>query len=891
MTRFYRAALRLLPAGVRERHGAQMAAVFDDLIGEAMRRGGRRRAARVTAREVAALAWFAWCEHRGAPPPRRIDERVFTWPAAPSGRPSMVSSVMQDLRYAARMLGRTPGFTVVCVLTMALAIGANTAIFSVVHAVLLEQLPYRDPARIVVLGQTDGAATTLGSTTPGNYYDWAAGATAFESMAGYAYTLRTVRWNGQAERVLGAVTVGDLFAVVGRTAAAGRTYTAQEDHPGAAPAVVLSARFARRLFGDDTAIGRALDIGDMSWTVVGVMPDDFAFPDFDAEYWIPARFDAAFAGNRDQYFLRAVARLEDGQSPAQAQVQLDTVMDRIRLAHPQATQSARALVQPMHEVLVGNVRVRLLVLLGAVAAVLLIACANIGNLLMARAGTRRREMAVRQALGARPARLLRQMLTESTLLAVVGGLAGVGLGALMLDALRALLPEDLPRAQGIALDPAVLAFGAAATMAAGFAFGLAPALQLATGGPADALRERTSGGGSRRLRVALVVSEVALTLILLAGAGLLVRSFGKLVDVDPGFRRSPMLTFGVALSGSAYQAPEQRVAFFDTLRDRLRTLPGVEDVTMSSTLPVAGRGIGAWFNILDRPLPPEQTPPAVPYRVVSPGYFAALGIPLLRGRVLDDTDTRDGRRAVVISASVARRFWPDADPIGARIYLGAPDNRLIPDGEIVGVVGDVKQVDLAEADPQAVYLPHRVMPSWNSFTIALRTTVPPETLAAAARAEVQRLDAGVPLVRVQTLDDIVARSTAAARASMLLSGLFAGLALILAVVGVFGVLSYTVTQRLAELSIRMALGATTRHVRRQILGTGMAPVLTGVILGLAGALGLSRFMESLLFGVTATDPAIFAGAALLLAAVAAVASYLPARRAARVDPMSVLRPE
>jgi putative ABC transport system permease protein len=892
MTALYRAALRLLPEDVRDRHGTQMAAVFADLVRDAQARRGVKGVVRVTVAEIAALVWFAWCARRGVTRPRRIDERLLSWSLEPQGRSFMFGSVAQDIRYAVRLLRRTPGFTLVCVVTMALAIGANSAIFSAVNGVLVKGLPYHDAERIVVLGHLNAGFDGLGSTTPGNFYDWQARADGFDSMAAFGYTERILTWGGNVDRVLGALSAGSIFDVLGRSATEGRAFTAADDHPGAPAIIVLSHSLARRLFGERSAVGRTIGVGGVTSTVVGVMPPDFTFPDYDAQFWIPARFDAQFRGNRDQYFLQAVARLKPGVTLEQARAQLDTVMDAIRRDYPQFTQNARGGVVPMKDLLVDNVRTQLLTLMSAVVFILLIACANLGNLLLARASTRRREIAVRQALGARPGRLVRQMLTESIMLALAGGLAGLALGYVMLDVLVTWLPQDLPRANEISLDRVVVGFTVAASLASGVAFGLLPALQLARRSPMDDARDGTRGSRRvGRMRGTLVAAEVALALMLLAGAGLLVRSFNNLLEVDPGFSATRLLTFRVGVPMDVYKTPQQRVTFFEELRARVRRLPGVQAAAMTSYLPVTGYGTGAWFNILDRPVPADRTPPGVAYRVVSADFFQTLGVPLLRGRLLRDDDRRDGTRAVVISQAIAKRFWPDEDPLGKRIYLGAPDNRLFPDAEIVGVVGDVAQLSLDTGGGETVYGTHRLMPFWGTFTFAVRTAVDPASLTSAIRAQLREIDPEVPMFAVRTIDEVLALSRAPARSSMLLVGLFATLALLLAVIGVFGVLSYSVTQRTTELGIRMALGASARSVKLLVLGQGMRPVVAGVAVGIAGALGLTRFMATLLFGVTPTDPATFAAVAMLLAATAALASYIPARRATRVDPVAVLRRE
>jgi putative ABC transport system permease protein len=896
MTRLYRTALRLLPVAVRERHGREMERVFASLLRDARVHRGWPGMLHSAVRELAALLWFAWCEHRGAPSPPRIDERLMAWPTdraavgSSPGLAQLVSSIGQDVRYAIRGAIRTPGFTLVCLCTMALAIGANTAIFSVVNAVLLHPLPFEKPERIVVLGHLEKGAEELSTTSPGNFYDWQAQSTAFEHMAAFDYTDRTVTWDGNAERVLGVTSVGSIFEVLGRQAAHGRTFVASEDRPGSDGVVVLSLRLARRIFGRDDPIGQALNIGGKTHTVLGVMPADFAFPDWDAQYWVPAGFDAAFRDNRDQYFLEALGRLRPGVSIEQARAQIDTIMDGIRRRFPQHTENARAGVVGMKDLLVKDVRLRLLMLMGAVLFILLISCANLGNLLLARAATRREEMALRQALGARPLRLARQMVTESVLLAVGGGVIGLGTGAVLLRALVSWLPDDLPRAGGIGMDPDVLAFTAVVSVLSGLAFGLFPAWHAAGGAGVAALGERSRGSvRAPWVRSTFVATEVALALVLLLGAGLLVRSFARLSDVKPGFRSDRLLTMSVGLPTNVYREAAARQAFFENALERLRRMPGVTGVAMASTLPVSGRGVGAWFNILDRPLQPTQTPPAVPYRVVDPGYLRQLGIPLLRGRDFTSGDRLDGTRAVIVSESVARRFWPREDPLGKKIYLGAPDNRLFPEGEIVGIAADVKQTGLDEDRPEAAYVPFAVMPYWSQFSFAIRTSGDPAGLALAARRQIRAIDPSIPASDVRTMQEIVARSVAPARSSMLLVGLFAGVALLEALVGVFGVLSYTVSQRTKELGIRMALGARARDVVWLVLVGGMRPVLAGIGIGLAGGLAVTRYLHSLLFGVTPSDPATFIAAALMLGAVAALASYWVARRATRVDPIGALK--
>lgn len=889
--RLYRAALHLLPTADRRQHGAAMAAVFADVVRDARRRAGWRGVLRATVAEGVDLVRFAAAAHRGRPRPRRLDDRRVASEQSPGARLPGFTALLSEFRYAARALARSPGFTLVCAATIALAIGANTAIFAVFHAVVVKALPFADADRVVVLGHHTRGRDGLDTTTPGNLADIRAGATGFTSIAGFASTERLVTVDGTTERLRGCLSVGSVFDVLGRAAADGRTLTEADDDPAADPVVVVSSRLARRLFGATRAVGRTLTINALPHTVVGVMPPDFAFLDFDDEYWVPARFDPAFRQNRDQYFLRGIARLAPGVDIAQARAQVNTVMDGIRRAFPQYTENVVAAVEPAKTVVLDGVERRLEMLMAAVGLVLLIACANLGNLLLARATERRREMAVRQALGAGAARLVRQTLVESLLLAWLGGALGVGLAVALVRVLTALLPQDLPRLPGVAVDAPVVAFAVVVSCAAGLVFTIIPAVPLVLRSPLQWLQSGARGTTREGLaRHGLVVSQLALALVLLVGAGLLARSFAALLQVPPGFDPARLLTFTVSVASPVYADRDARRALFERVATDLERLPGVRAVTLTTTLPVAGRGNGAWFTMLDRPWPADQTPPGVPNRVVRANYFAAMGVPILRGRAFAAEDGTPGHQAVVISESIARRFFADRDPLGRRIYMGAPDNRVVPESVIVGIAADVKQTGLDEATSETVYVPHRMAPGPGSMTIAVRTAVPPEHLVTQARAVVRRADPGAAVLRVESMDDVLRRATAPARSSMLLVGLFAGAALLLALVGVFGVLSYTVSRRTTEFSIRIALGATAGDVRWHVLGHGARPVALGIALGLMGALLLARFMSSLLFGVAPADPLTLASVATLMGVTALAAAYVPARRATRVDPAQALRP-
>jgi putative ABC transport system permease protein len=650
--------------------------------------------------------------------------------------------------------------------------------------------------------------------------------------------------------------------------------------------VVLSHATWRQFFGADPAIvGRTITLGAVSPTVIGVMPESFRFPDGAQQFWMPSRMPAEFRANRDQYMFGVVARMKPAVTMETASAELATVSARLRTDWPQYNTKLRLGAIPLREAIIGSDQRPLYLLMGAVGLVLLIACANIGNLLLARAAGRRREIAVRQALGAGTGRIARQMLTESILLGLLGGIAGVFMGRWLLSVLVNSSTIGLPRIEEIGLDGRVLLFTLAISVLAGIAFGMLPALRLASGRAAEALRTGVrSAGGDRWTRHVLVVSELALAVVLLAGAGLLLRSFALLQRVDPGFPIERLLTFTVS-------PREANPVFFQQSLDRIRALPGVRDAAIISQLPVTGRGIGAWFNMYDRPVGPNETPPAVAYRVASPDYFRTTGVPLRRGRLTTAEDRLDNHPSVLINEALAKQYWPDGDPIGRDIYLGAPDNRIFPRATVVGVVGDTKDAGLSSAALPTVFIPAAMVPMWRSFSFIIRTEVEPMTLATPVRGQIRALDASMPIRDMQSMDDILSTAVGPARWSMTLLGLFAAMALVLAAVGIFGVLSFTVAQRTRELGIRMALGAAPGAVQRMVLGQGMILAITGVVLGLGGALALTRLMSSMLYGVEATDPLTYGGVAVVLIGVAGLASYLPARRATEVSPLVALQSE
>jgi len=771
--------------------------------------------------------------------------------------------------------------------------------------VLLRPLDYPDPDRLYFIQHVlVSDRTQQGSTTPGNFYDIQRAATTMR-LAAIQTSTATLTGRGEPERLQGVGSAGSALEVLGVPPQLGRIFTEADDRIGAPKVVVISDRLWRRIFdGRADAIGQTLMLGGEPLTVVGVMPRGFTFPDTTIDLWAPMQMNAEMRTSRTEYFLTLVGRLAPGATPGAARAELDAIMERLRKEFPQANGTLGLDAQPLREALVGNVSDLLWILMASVGCVLLIACANLANLLLARATGRGREIAVRQAIGAGRARLVRQLLVESLLLALLGGVVGMLVGKLFLTALVAWLPAGIPRIEQASVDMRVLAFTLVTAAMTGLFFGLAPALQLSRRAPAMVLREdvRTSSGRAP-LRALLVVGELAVALVLLTGAGLLIRSFVLVQRVDPGFKTDRVLTFQARMEGPAYQKAPARIAFVNGVVERLKTLPGVTDAAASSYAPIVGRGTGAWFNVIARPWPPGTTPPGVPYRVITADYFKAMQIPLVRGRLLTDRDGLDGTPSVVISESVARRFWPaedlsrrsgnaaKADPVGADIYLGAPDNKLFDRATVVGIVKDVQLSGLGGSLTDAVYGLNTLMPWWRNFTFTVRTSGEPIALAGSARQIVRDADPSIAITGMQAMTDIMRTSIAPTRASMLLLALFAGVALVMAAVGVFGVMSYAVNLRSREMGIRLALGARPAEVRRMVVADGMKQALVGVVLGAAGAAWLTRMMASMLFGVSPGDPATLALASAVLLVTAALACYLPARRATRVDPLIVLRTE
>lgn len=805
----------------------------------------------------------------------------------------MTAALIQDLRYAVRSLRASPGFTAAALATLAISIGANAAIFSVVRGVILKPLPFKDPGRLVAVGEeVAGDLTSVNSTSPGTFYDWRARSDAFESLSAFSTFMATLVGHGEAERVQGTISAGSVLETLGVPAEHGRLLAVADDRFGRPGAIVVSHALATRLFGHAaSAVNRSLTLNSQAYNIVGVMPAGFHFPDGDTQFWMSAQFNNGLRYERTEYFLVGLGRLRRTHTTETASAQLNTVMAQIRAEHP-GLQDGPVAVRDLRTVFVSSVRVPMLLLMGAVSCVLLVACANLANLLLARATSRSREIAIRQALGAGTGRILRQLCTESVVLAAAGGVLGLLAARWILGVLVAQLPAGTPRVEEIALDAVVATSTIGMSALCGLLFGLSPALFLLGGRPSTALREiGRAADGRLRVRAVLVAAEVAMAMMLLVAAGLLLRSFVALQQVDPGVRTDRLLTFQMSFQGPLYP-PARRPAALQRALGAFGRLPGIQGAAAINQLPVTGSGISAWLNIVGRPAPQGRNPDSVVYRVVTPNYFSVAGLKLVRGRWFQDTDTRQQSRAVIIDEALARRYWPNEDPLGRQIILGAvPDNVLFPDARIVGVVSSVRQMGLGADPPGLVYLPHRLVPMWGGFSIMLRTSGDPRTVIADVRSTLREFDPSIALANVRTMDEILAQSVAPTRLPLMLVGVFAALALGLASLGVFGVLSYAVNRRRQEMGIRLTLGAAPRSLRLLVLRDGMIPVAAGIAAGSAGALAVGSVLEGMLFNVRPADPATFVAVGLVLLVFAAAACYLPARRATKVDPLVVLRTE
>ncbi len=805
-----------------------------------------------------------------------------------------IETAWRDIRFGMRSLLHSPVFSIVTILSLALGIGANTAIFSVVNGLLLRPLPYPESERIVDVWHKPPQQSFPGldkfSVSPANYLDWKAQSSVFEQIATYTYSGFSLSTTNEPLPLIGAAVSSDFFSVLRTNASQGRTFIPDEEQPGRDQVAVISDGLWRRAFGGDpNMIGRTLTINSRSFTVVGIMPAGFEFPR-DAELWVPLAWDDKERQIRSIHDYLVVARLKPNVSKEQAQAEMSTISSRLEQQYPEENKGWGAVVIPLREDIVGDLRVALLVLFCAVGFVLLIACANVANLMLARAANRQKEMAVRIALGAGRARLIRQLLTESVLLAAAGGVLGLLLA--MLGSKLLVQLGSLPNSGEIGLDTWALGFTVLVSLAAGIGIGIVPSLQFTRTNLSDTLKQgsgRTGGSPIKQhTRKALVISEVALSLVLLIGAGLMIRSFWKLQNVNPGFDTENALTMSVALTPLRYPGPQQQLAFLDRAIEQIRAVPGVVAVGATTTIPLGGGGSTQPFSIEGRPAGSVAEQPMAQTRYITPDYFRAIGIPLRQGRSFSDHDRDNSVPVVIISEAMARRFWPGENPIGKRL---TPSFHLEQGArEIVGIVGDVKASGLDVDSSAMMYLPYKQSPRpFMSFVV--RTASKPESLVQPVSTAIYSIDKEQALTNIRTMDQVLTESLSGRRFNMTLLLTFAGVALMLAAVGVYGVMNYTVMLRKRELGIRMALGAGRMDVLRLVLGQGLTLTLIGVGAGLLSAYALTRLMASLLYGVTATDYVTFASVSALLVTVGMAASYIPARRATKVNPTIALRSE
>jgi putative ABC transport system permease protein len=809
-----------------------------------------------------------------------------------------MDTLFQDIRYAIRLCLRTPGFTAVAAIALALGIGANTAIFTIVNAVLLEPLPFRDPARLVVLWETNARRPgRLNVVGPANYLRWRERATAFEDMAAFADTRLVLTGGAAPEEVTAQFAIGDVFAVMGVAPLIGRTFTPEEMADPNATVTVLSHAFWQRRFGSDPAIvGRPVPLNGKPTTIVGVMPPDVrllmksnSLVGKPNDVWVPLPLPASARNPRGRS-ISVIARLKPEVDVAQAQTQMTTIAAGLAAEFPAFDTGWSVRVLPLREELAGDLRPALLMLAGAVAFVLLIACANVANLLLARGAVRQREIAIRTALGAGRTRVIRQLLTESLVLGLAGGALGLLVAQWGLDALLALSPIDIAQVGDVRLSSPVLAFTATISLLTAVVCGLAPALEGARADVQESLKDgaRQIGSGvrHRRLRNAFVIAEVALAVVLLAGAGLLLRSFSSLQSVNPGLDTSNVLTMRVALPGGKYDQPDKTLRFYEEAVRKVTSAPGVESVGIISYLPFTGLGAGTSFTIVGQPPPLPGQNHVTDVTVCDNGYLQTMRVPLVKGRQFTDREMREKSNVVIVNEALAKRYFPGEDPIGKQLVIAMTEPNVPT--EIIGIVGNAKFNDLRAEVRPASYWPHPQLP-YTAMTFTVRTTGDPMALASLVQREIQSVDKDQPVSDVRTMNQWVARSLAQARFSSLLLAIFAALALVLASIGIYGVMSYTVGQRTSEIGIRLALGAESRDILGMIVGSAMRLAGLGLAIGVVLALALSRTLTSLLYETTGSDPLTFAVVVGVLGAVALLASYLPARRASRIPPVEALR--
>jgi putative ABC transport system permease protein len=814
-----------------------------------------------------------------------------------------MSILPPDIRYALRQIRKAPGFTLVAVITLALGIGANTAIFSVVNGALLRSLPFRDADRVIRVWHTPPASSFPGITTfavsPANFLDWQAQNHVFSSMAIYGYHGFTLTGADKPVQVDGSGVSADFFSTLGIQPLLGRFFSPDEDQPGHANVVVLSYRFWQEHFGSNRDIvGHSLTFDGASYLVAGVMPPSFRFPDF-AQVWTPLAWTDPEKAVRGNHNYMVVARLKTGVDVKRAQAEMNTISGRLEQQYPADNKGWGAIVRPLQADMVSDVKTSLLVLLGSVGFILLIACVNVTNLSLARIFSRHKEIAIRTAMGASSGRIIRQILSESVLLAVLGGALGLTYAHFGIRLIMAFLSDKLPGSIAVGIDLRVLAFTLIVSVLTGVIAGTLPALHLSRANLSQSLKQglgRTDTDSSgNRTRSTLVVVEVALSLVLLIGAGLMIRSFQMLRGVNPGFESRGVLTLTAAIARAKFSVVSQQISFFDRVLERIRALPGVVAAGVIDDVPLGMGGSHQPIAVEGRPVVPMAEQPEVDVRVISPGYMSSLRIPVLRGRDFDNADIAGRPLTTLISAALAKEFWPGEDPIGKHITL----TFFSQVREVVGVVGDVKGDGLDQTRPPAtLYVPFSqlTMPSGEQFrsfpmTLVVRSSTNPASLTSAVSNALNEVDATIPVRDVFTMDEMIEKSLSQRRFSLSLLSAFAVLALLLAAIGIYSVLSYSVRRRVQEIGIRLALGATLSDVLRMIVFEGMRPTLLGVTVGIAGAFALARVMSSLIYGVKPTDPLTFVSVAVVLALVALLATLIPAYRAANVDPMQALRYE
>ena len=811
-----------------------------------------------------------------------------------------IQDFIQDLRFGLRMLRKSPGFTTVAIVTLVVGIGANTAIFSVVYAVLLKALPYPQANRLVMVYENvrlPNYVNDRNEVTPGNFSDWTSQNTVFENVA--AYRNRSFNLIGTSEplRVEGELVSANFFPTLQVDQALGRGFAAEEDHPGPSHVAVMSYGLWKSHFGSDALIlGKKILLDGEGYTVVGVTPPGFHFPDLDDQLWVPMALSPAERVNRGSHYLDVFARLKPRATLQQAQAEMSVIARHLTELYPDSNTGQTVSVVPLQEDLAGPVRPTLFVLWGAVGLVLLIVCANVANLLLARASARHREIAVRLALGASRPRLLRQLLTESTLFALLGCPLGLLLSRWGINALKLLATSHLPRTDEFTLNTPVLAFSVAIAIFAGLISGLAPALQAGRESVHDTLKaggRESVAGSPMRMRNVLVILETALGVVVVIGAGLLFRSFLRIQQVPLGFQPQGVLTFRAIPRGQKYSDLTQRSAFYQQVIERMDTLPGVKSAAAVTFIPLTFVRGSKGFTIEGHPpIAPGQIPMAG-YEVVTPGYFATMRIPLREGRDFSWSDTPGNQPVIIINEAMAKKYWPQENALGKRMHQGSPDDHEFPWLTIAGVVGDIREFDPLTPPRPTMYFPITQFPDPGGVLRdwVVRTAGDPLAAASAVRSAVWDVDKDLPVTRVRTMEEVRSMSIASQRLNLLLFALFAALALVLATVGIYGVMAYSVAQRTREIGIRVALGARDNAVLGLVFAQGFRLAALGLLFGVTAAFALTRLMASMIYGVSSTDAATFFAVALLLASVAAAACYIPARRAMRVDPMVALRYE